>query len=232
MRRFFSVELGEVEGDLIVLEQTASHHLLRVTGIGRGELVGLFDGRGRGCRARLIDVRAGQAVLERQGSLSEEGAGGESWLVVGLSRARVFDLVIRMATELGVAHIWPIQADRTVVRGERIERWQRVSRAALGQSGGLAPPEIAAPMRLQEALERLPAEVERRLFVPGVPRRAPMLGPVALLIGPEGGWSPAEHTLAQASGSVPTGLGPRTLRVETAVAAALGSLRPAGAETS
>jgi len=60
--------------------------------------------------------------------------------------------------------------------------------------------------------------------VPGAPSAPPASGPRAILVGPEGGWTVEEVTEAMAVGAVPVGLGPRVLRADTAIVAALTSL--------
>ncbi len=216
MRRFLAPDLTAVS---FALPRGASHHLLRVCGIAPGEEVELFDGRGGARRARLREVRGGRAILEVTGPLRTEPPTPPIWLLVGRCRAAVMRTVLRMATELGAGHIAPIRAERSVARGDQRARWERIISAALGQSGGARPPRLLPPMPLGDVLDSVTVPV--RFYVPGGPMRAPAESPIAVAVGPEGGWSPAEVALAESRGALLTGLGPRTLRVDTAVAAAL-----------
>ena len=219
MRRFLAPEVPE-PGARLTLEPGPSHHLLRVTGVARGEQVGLYDGRGRGGVGVLVEILGGLAIIE---VLQVETAAPPRplWLLVGLLKSGTMDEVVRQATELGVSHIVPVLADRSVARGERVDRWLRVAEAAVGQCGRAAPPEIFAPCSLTDAIALTPTELDRRVYAPNAPRQTAPDGPAALLIGPEGGLSGGEIAKAESSGFLLEGLGPLTLRADTAVTAVL-----------
>lgn len=219
MRRFRAVDLPEAGGE-VMLDEGASHHLLRVTGIGRGEAVELFDGSGRRALARLDRVEAGRAVLDVEPA-SAEAPRPARWLLVSLVKHDAFDLILRMATELGASHIVHVLAARSVARGERADRWARILESAAAQCGRADLPELCAPLGFEAALARPPAGVERRIYLPNAPMLAAAAGPVALLLGPEGGLTPEEVQAALAAGYEAEGLGPSVLRADTAVAAAL-----------
>lgn len=224
MRRFRAPALAEPGEDLL-LDETASHHLLRVTGIGKGERVGLFDGQGRSCLAHLVGVTAGRALL-RVEAWEQAPPSSALTLLPALIRPAPFETVLRMATELGARHVWPWTAARSVVRGERLDRWQRIAEAAAAQCGRAELPELRLARSLADTLDALPAGIAGRVLVPG----APLLsapddgGAVALLLGPEGGLTDAEIALAEARGFEPAGLGPRVLRADTAAVAAIARL--------
>lgn len=223
MRRFPAPDLPAL-GARVVLDAEVSHHLLRVTVIARGERVGLFDAAGRDAVGVLVDVAQGHAVVEiveivERGAAPDEGA--PCWLLVGLLKPATFDEVVRMATELGVTHLWPFLAERSVPRGERVDRWARIAASAVTQCGRTRPPELRAPAALRELLAELPEGLTRRVYVPGASRLEAPRGPSALLIGPEGGLTPREIDEAEGSGFTPEGLGPWTLRADTAVVSAL-----------
>ncbi len=219
MRRFPAPGLP-AEGGRITLDEAASHHLLRVTGVARGERVLLFDGQGLEAEAELVGVERGIAVLELEAP--RPGVRGEEvWLLPALVKHEAMDTLIRMSVELGVTRILPVLAERSVARGERAERWRRVVASAAAQCGRADVPEVLEPLPLVAALERVPADLDRRIYTPGAPLRSPPLGPCALLLGPEGGWSAREVADATTRGFQPEGLGPRVLRADTAAAAVL-----------
>ncbi len=223
MRRF---RAPSVEGEgLIRLDAVVSHHLLRVTGIAPGEQVELFDGLGARRPAVMVGAEAGVACLRWAGAVEAEAERPEVYLLLGLSKPAAFDLSVRFATELGADHIWPVLAARSVARGDREDRWERVAEAALAQCGRSRGPRLAAPRAMQGAFAALPEGVRAFIACPEAPLiQAPETGPVALLIGPEGGWTESERALAEALGAAPVGLGPTVLRAETAVAAGLARL--------
>ena len=165
MRRFRSPALPGPDLELL-LDEAASHHLLRVSGIAPGERVEVFDGAGAAATAELVGAQGGRAVLVQRGPVRRE-APREIILLIGLSKHAAFDTLLRMATELGVWRIQPFEAARSVVRGERVARWERIVEAAAAQCGRADLPEVRAACSLAEALRALPPDGERRVLVPG-----------------------------------------------------------------
>lgn len=222
MRRFRAPALP-AEGGRVLLDPEASHHLLRVTLVARGERVRLFDGAGAEAEARLVGVEQGLAVLEAEPPTAAR-AGEEVWLLPSLVRHEAFDTLLRMATELGVTRILPVIAARSVARGERLDRWRRILSSSAAQCGRADEPEIQEPTPLAAALSAVPERYDRRVYVPGEeahPGLAPPASPCALLLGPEGGLEAAEVALAVARGFTPDHLGPNVLRADTAAVVAL-----------
>jgi 16S rRNA (uracil1498-N3)-methyltransferase len=223
MRRFRAAALPAAGGP-VWLDPDTSHHLLRVVGIAPGESVRLHDGQGAEAVAVLRAVQGGRALLDAAVPVALP-APPETILCVAVLKGPAFDLALRMAVELGVTAIFPVQADRSVPRGERVDRWARVVAAAADQCGRAVVPAVAEAAPLGRVLGALPAGLPLRLHLPGGPALPATDGPVGLLVGPEGGWSPAEVDLARAAGAVEAGLGPFVLRADTAVAAALSRAR-------
>jgi 16S rRNA (uracil1498-N3)-methyltransferase len=125
----------------------------------------------------------------------------------------------------------PVIARRTdahlaAASAKRVERWQRIARQAAEQSRRAAPPEIAAPLKLADALA-LPgslrivlAESEERTLLRDVIQARPEEGGVVLAVGPEGGWTEDELKSFQTAGWTSASLGNTILRAETAAIAA------------
>ncbi|HET6179924.1 MAG TPA: RsmE family RNA methyltransferase, partial [Candidatus Sulfotelmatobacter sp.] len=132
-------------------------------------------------------------------------------------------------TELGVSRIVPVIARRTDAHlastaAKRADRWRRIALQAAEQSRRATPPEIAIPVKLQEATS-LPgssrivlSESETQTQLRDLLDSAQ--GNVILAIGPEGGWTEDELTLFQKAGWISASLGPTILRSETAAIAA------------
>jgi 16S rRNA (uracil1498-N3)-methyltransferase len=222
----------------VLLPDQAAEHVARVLRLRAGASVVLFDGTGGEYAAEL-------ATTGRDGVRATLGA----WraiecesplrvtLLQALARGEKMDLVVQKATELGVARIVPVAAERSVVqldggRAERrVEHWRAVAISACEQCGRNRLPELEAASPLAEALRRLDADnaAAARLWLePGAERSlvAAAAGQreLVLLVGPEGGFSPAEGDLAQRAGFRAASLGPRVLRTETAALAALAAL--------
>lgn len=137
---------------------------------------------------------------------------------------------IEKCTELGVAKIIPVIAARTephlaTAAPKRIDRWERIARAAAEQSRRISPPEISSPFRLGELVASAPgprivlSELESDITLrEAIPQQVPSL---TLAFGPEGGWKDEELASFASAGWTSASLGPTILRAETAIIAAV-----------
>jgi len=141
-----------------------------------------------------------------------------------------FEWMIEKATELGVERILPFEATRTDkglfdASRKRSQRWERIARESSQQARRTRLPEILPAVRFSAALQETGGhryffdEVEAPPLLRQIPEERQ--DTVALLIGPEGGWTDAEREQARAAGWHAVSLGPLVLRAETAVCAAL-----------
>jgi 16S rRNA (uracil1498-N3)-methyltransferase len=215
------------------VEGAALHHL-RVARVVPGEELEVFDGRGRAWAAWLETVDEAGAML-RLGAERRGATGRAVVLLQGLPKGDKLEWVLQKATELGVSAVWPVVTARSVARpradalGARHTRWQRIVEEAARQSGRADVPEVTALRVLDEAVRALPPGV--RLLVLDEEERSERLGraagdgPLALVVGPEGGLGREEVDALRAAGGVPVSLGPLVLRTETAGLAALAVLR-------
>jgi 16S rRNA (uracil1498-N3)-methyltransferase len=218
------------------LPDQAAHHAMRVLRMRPGDAVLLFNGDGREWEATIVDMRK-SGVRVKIGAARERDV--EARLPIALaqsisSRERM-DLTLQKATELGVAQIWPLLTQRSVVRlsEERAERrvahWQHLTAAACEQCGRNRLPLIHPPEPFTDWLARLPAQDSslRLTLSPAGERRLqdhPAPAAVLLLVGPEGGLTANEIELAQQFGFHAVRLGPRILRTETAALAAIAAM--------
>lgn len=131
--------------------------------------------------------------------------------------APALELVLSKCTEVGAFAFHVVQADRSVARGAKPERWNTICREAAMLAGRLRVPAVAGPSPLGELLRSVehPVLLMRRSATNLADLREPR--DVTLLIGPEGGWSEREGALV----AVKAGLGPRNLRADTAAVVAL-----------
>jgi 16S rRNA (uracil1498-N3)-methyltransferase len=217
----------------LTLDRDRAHYLTRVLRLHRGDGLIVFDGRGHAWQASLFDATSRTAVLAIGPLVAEEPPPQPALhLVQGLLKGAAMDQVVQKSTELGATDIWLIQAERSnasldEARSERKHgHWQRVMESAAEQCGALHLPRLHPLRRFAEFLAQ-PPEAALILLDPGAPRMPLDLprSPVALLIGPEGGWTDTERGAAEGAGATRYGLGTRVLRAETAPLAALAALR-------
>lgn len=222
-------------GATLDLPEEAAHHATRVLRLKEGDHVRLFDGHGGQWLCRITRLKpTAHVALE-----SFEEASRESPLRISLAQSLPMgdkmDWIIQKSVELGVAHLQPLAARRSVIRlsGEKAEKrarhWQNVAISACEQSGRSEVPIVADLLDLPQYLGRPGTDNERRLIlVPGAGTRLrdmpPPAGPVTVLIGPEGGFEDSEVQMACSVGFQPVSLGPRILRTETAGPAVLSAL--------
>jgi 16S rRNA (uracil1498-N3)-methyltransferase len=165
-------------------------------------------------------------------------------LVQALARGEKLDLVVQKATELGVHRIVPVSTERAVPRVEeergeaRLVRWRKIAREAARQSRRTDLPRIEPLTTFAAAVSAQPADALKLVFWEQARARhlrsivaehlgdapvAPLPLPptIVIAVGPEGGFSDEEVSIARASGFQVAGLGPRILRTETAAFTAL-----------
>jgi 16S rRNA (uracil1498-N3)-methyltransferase len=202
-----------------------------------GDSVVLFTGDGREWDATIADMRkSGVNVKVSAPRVRDVEAPLLIALAQSISSRERMDLTLQKATELGVAQVWPLATQRSVVRlsDERAERrvahWQHLVAAACEQCGRNRLPQIHPPESFTDWLSHLPAQDGglRLVLSPMASRRLAELPPppsVLLLVGPEGGLTPNEVELAVQFGFVGVRLGPRILRTETAALAAISAMQ-------
>ncbi len=226
-------------GEEIALPPGAARHV-QVLRLQPGDAITLFHGSidGPGGEFEATVTRMGRSeVLARIGThhAVEREAARAVHLLAGITANERMDWLVEKATELGVASITPLLAERSVLKlkGERAEKklahWQAVAVAACEQCGRNRVPTLHPARTLADWLQAPPQDGQRLLLSlrPGTqPLHAAAPGHTGLvfLSGPEGGLSNAEEDLALAHGFTPVTLGPRVLRAETAPLAALAAL--------
>jgi 16S rRNA (uracil1498-N3)-methyltransferase len=217
------------EGTSVAVTASQAHYLGHVMRRGPGAQVMLFNGQDGEFAARIDTIRRDSAILRIEHKTREQAAESDIWLAFALLKRDATDLVVRMATELGVAALHPVLTERSNTHRMNAERLAAIATEAAEQSERLTIPALHLPRSLPALLFEWPAK--RRLFA-AIERsdasRIPpaCCGPRALLVGPEGGFTPAELDALQAHPLVtPVSLGSHILRAETACIAGLALLQ-------
>lgn len=224
MARFFLPAERWESGDLPEPEARHASQVLRLV---PGERVTVFDGAGRAAEAEIGDSGKRRVVVTKLREWTEQRVRPGIHLIVALIKNERFDWLVQKATEIGVASIVPVAAQRSVVKvaaadlEKRRAKWVQVSVEAAKQCGHLVLPEIKPVTSADRAfaaaragLKGIPCVTGERKtlgeFFTGEPEA------VTVAIGPEGDWSPEEMELAIGAGFEALDLGRHVLRSETA----------------
>ena len=220
-------------GAELQLDKKQLQYVGRVLRLRSGDSLTVFNGEDGEFGATITYIGKAAATLklgEHRRTSTE--APLKVHLVQGISRGDRMDVVVQKATELGVKRISPVFTEYGVVKldarrtDQRREHWQKIAASACEQSGRIRPPLIDAPVALRDWFGNKTKDADVDLVLqPGSPTTLTAIAApqtkVCMLIGPEGGFSPAEHDDAAVAGFMAVSLGPRILRTETAAIAAI-----------
>lgn len=229
------------EGADIPIDGDQAHYLTRVLRLAVGDPVRVFNGRDGEFEASVSGVTKSTARLALQRQVRAQAGVPDLWLLFAPLKKTRTDFVVEKAVELGAAAVVPVITERTDADTVRVDRLARIAVEAAEQTERLDVPPVREAVKLPALLvgwdpARLLIYADEAGDEGGKPWGgeagkagpiAEVLGglgdqPAAILIGPEGGFSPAERKRLRELPFVrPVGLGPRILRAETAAVAAL-----------
>jgi 16S rRNA (uracil1498-N3)-methyltransferase len=217
----------EVTGSRAALIGEHADHLIRVLRARVGQEFDIATGAAVR-RGRIVSIADTRVELELGEELPVSQTANLTLLLAVFKFDRM-EWAIEKCTELEVSRIVPIVARRTDAHlasasHKRVERWRRIALQAAEQSRRISPPEIDAPLKLQEAVG-LPGGLKIVLAEAELQRHLRDLctadtGDILLAVGPEGGWTEDELQIFQNAGWIAASLGPTILRAETAAIAA------------
>lgn len=217
------------------LDKDFSHHISRVLRMQAGDLIFLFNNSGHEFTAQVVTVERNAVhikVVDQTTPIVESSLSIHLGQVIG--KGEKMDVVIQKATELGVQNITPLYSQHSVVKqveerlDNKLEHWQRIATSASAQSWRTNVPQIQAPQTLNAWITSNTAAHKLILHPDQNAHKIHNLqisDNVAILIGPEGGFSDSEIALAQANNFQTISLGPRILRTETAGVATIAILQ-------
>jgi 16S rRNA (uracil1498-N3)-methyltransferase len=227
--RFF-VSTSDFEGDRVRLSREQAHQVRQVLRLRPGDRIVVLDGQGSEYEVTLTAVSQSEAagqITNRRNAPGEPTA--QLTLFQSLLAREKFEWVLQKATEVGVMQFVPVLTERSLVRTKRIDegkldRWRQIVTEAAEQSHRGRIPKLDPTVTFGDAVSSL-KDFDRCLIA--APSKAVTLGDalrdvgggvasIALMIGPEGGFTDEEVAMACAQGAVAVGLGPRILRTETA----------------
>ena len=229
MELFFS---DDILDSRVRLDQEESAHCVRVLRHRAGDEISVIDGRGTlyRCALEIADAKGAEArVLS-----AEPGFGAHPYhltmAVCPTKNIDRYEWFVEKATEIGVDVIAPVIGERSERKVLKTERLRRLALSATKQSLKAAIPQVAEPVSVRDFIAAAPADALKlicycfddveRIPVTDVLRRQKE-NRIAILIGPEGDFSPEEAALARERGWIPVQLGPSRLRTETAAVTAV-----------
>jgi 16S rRNA (uracil1498-N3)-methyltransferase len=234
-------------GTTVPLDAAQGHYLGGVLRLKAGDSVLVFNGRDGEWRGRFEGTgkRAMLGIDHR--TRSQTSPGDLHYLFAPLKRARL-DYMVQKAVEMGASRLQPVMTRRTQAERVNVERMRANALEAAEQCGILSPPEIMPPVVLERAIAALeperhlvfcdeeatggdPVTMLRRDLEPRGLGRGDIAIPLAVLVGPEGGFDDDERArLGKRPHTSRIALGPRILRADTAAVAALAIVQTAAGD--
>lgn len=204
---------AEREGDRAIVRGSDASHLARSLRARPGEEIQVVDADGF-LLTVLVENVSSSLVAGRILAQEDHRPEPARHVIVGVAQlpAASLHMVLSRCTEVGAFGFQIIQADRSVARGERHDRWQGICREAAMLAGRLRVPAVAGPSKLEDVLREQPNAVMLSRGASAALSEMPRDEEVTLLIGPEGGWTERELAIVPNHAS----LGPRNLRADTA----------------
>ena len=231
--RFF-IAPSQVSGSRISITEEDVRHIAAVLRMKTGDALLLCDGQGAEYQVTIAEISKSEIKTEIVSQRHREITAPRITLGQGLPKSDKMDWIVQKATELGVANIVPLATERTIVKirdeEKRISRWQKIAREAAMQSNRVDIPAIGQVVSFKDFLRTQNSEPRTLLLLPWEEGTTPIKGVlrgnqditrIVVLIGPEGGFSSVEASLAREKGFHAVSLGPNILRTETAAIAVL-----------
>ena len=236
MRHFF-IDPSPAKNSLVAIQQSEAHHIKNVLRLKPGDRIKLFDGTGFEYEAVIRKMSAEKVDVEILGRIRATLQSGVKIMVAqAFLKEKKMDDLVRKLCELGVAKWVPFFSQRSIARPDasrlagRTRRWHRIATEALKQCRRIDLPDIAGPLSFEEVLD-LSKTCDLNIVFwenESTPLNSAIesngkhpIRKILLMLGPEGGFTQQEIEMAEHSGFVVAGLGPRILRAETATLAAV-----------
>ena len=232
----FHISPAACQAPLLTLAGREAHHALHVLRLDRGDTVTVLDGDGGEYLCDVLDVHRDHLALKVRQKNTFPPLPCQVTLIQAVPKGKIIEAIIQKATELGVARIAPVLSERVVTHLEdhdsvenKHQKWHQIAVEAIKQCGQPWLPQVEPPQSLKQFLARpeyhdltLVASLQpdarhpRAIFDDYRAAHPPPPASVAIWIGPEGDFTPAEMSAIKSAGALPITLGRLVLRVETA----------------
>jgi 16S rRNA (uracil1498-N3)-methyltransferase len=214
----------------ISITDEKAHYLASVLRCGKGDCLIIFDGKGNCFRTKIVTADKREVVAEVAEKIPcNLESDLNITLVQGLLKGEKMDMVVQKTTELGVKEILPVITGRSQLRDtKKIARWRKIAEEASRQSGRSIVPVVHETVGFDNFISAHDSihgivfyEEEGGGLTEAVSSLIPRHSSFFVLIGPEGGFTKEEITLAKEKGLIVASLGKRILRAETAAISAV-----------
>jgi len=231
MHKFF-VSDDMINDGKIFIKGEDVEHIYKVLRLRAGDTIAVSDGKSSEyiCRISTLDKKLVTCDIVEKNNITTEPP-LRVHLYQGIPKAAKMDLIVQKCTELGIDEIVPVETERIVVKSRhdrefdnKLTRWRRIAEEASKQSNRGRIPKVSDPVKYSDVIERLPGydivvlpyEKENSTGLKQILKGKNIINTIAVIIGPEGGFTKDEVEMATSKGAVAVTLGPRILRTETA----------------
>lgn len=228
MHTFF-VPRSQSNEDIATIVGSEHHHLRNVVRLDNGEIIRIIDGEGVVITATITKIETDLTIAKIETQEIHDKSTPSITLLQGIPKSDKMELILQKTTELGVNQIIPIITERSLQQPSknRIDRWQRIILSATKQSGQAWLPKLSDIQILQDCIHTTQTydltlifwEKESDQHIKLVLRDHPEVKSVAIIIGPEGGFTDNEAYTSIEMGCIPVKLCSNILRTETAAIA-------------
>lgn len=230
MHKFF-VKTDNIINDNIFIQGEDHQHATKVLRLKIGDKIQICDGEKNEYICEIQEINKKQIKCEIiEHFINNNESNLNVVLFQGLPKAQKMELIIQKGVEIGIKEFQPILTERVVVKTEgrdlknKLERWNRISYEAAKQSNRGIIPRVNDLLEFEDAIERLkefdvvfvPYEKEKTKGFKKTLKDVGNVKNIAIIIGPEGGFSEVEIDIFVKNKFIPITLGPRILRTETA----------------
>ena len=240
MRRFFTEPENISETEAIIFAD--AEHISRGLRMNVEDEVIIFDGSGYEYLSKLTEIDKSFCKAEIiSKTYSKQEPSVSITIYQGIPKSGKMEGIIQKSVELGAISIVPVSMDRCVSKiengkkeAEKLKRWNKVAVSAAKQCGRGILPDVKTPLTFRQAIEKLketelaimPYEILGHNGEAGLKKalKENKAKEIGVIIGPEGGFSDSEASLAMNSGIVTVGLGKRILRTETVSSAIISAI--------
>jgi 16S rRNA (uracil1498-N3)-methyltransferase len=226
---------SDMAGANITITDEKSHYLISVLRCHKGDELIIFDGKGDCFKTRIVKVDKREVITE---VIEKFTCDMESplniILVQGLIKGEKMDMIVQKTTELGVKKIIPVITKRSQLREtKKVTRWRKIAEEAARQCGRSIVTDVQESIRFDDLFQNVPEKKSGLIFYEEAKgtlsetvgilktKRGEWGGEIYIVIGPEGGFTKEEITLAHNNGLLITCIGKRILRAETAAISAV-----------